>query len=93
MYLIIRIYLDLLMSYLSNTFKYVLNKDNKSTLKNNKCGVPQGYVLENILCVLYINDLPNISSIFKPILFEDDTTVHFSYTYISTIENKIKCCI
>ena len=82
--------LDLLKSYLSNRKQYVFNKDIKSNLKNSKCRVPQGYVLGPILFVLYINDLPNISSIFKPILFTDDTTLIFSDTSISKLENKIQ---
>ena len=55
--------------------QYVFNKDIKSNLKNIKCGVPQGSILGPILFVLYINDLPNISSIFTTILFADDTTL------------------
>ena len=85
--------LDLLKSYLSNRMQYVFNKDIKSNLKNIKCGVPQGSVLGPILFLLYINDLPNISSIFKPILFADDTTLIFSDTSISKLENKMQCGI
>ena len=69
--------------------QYVLNKDIKSNLKNIKCGVPQGSVLGPILFLLYINDLPNISSIFKHILFADDTTCIFSDTSILNLI--IKC--
>ena len=85
--------LDLLKSYLSNMMQYVFNKDIKSNLKNIKCGVPQGSLLGPILFLLYINDLPNISSIFKPILFADDTTLIFSDTSISKLENKMQCGI
>ena len=63
--------------------QYVFNKAIKSNLTNIKCGVPQGSILGPILFWLYIHDLPNISSIFKPILFEDDTTLFFSDTSIS----------
>ena len=68
----------------------VFNKDIKSNLKNIKCGVTQRSVLGPILFVLYINDLLNIFSIFKPILFADDTTLIFSDTSISKLENKMQ---
>ena len=73
--------------------QYVFNKDIKSNLTNIKCGVPQGSVLGPILFLLYINNLPNISSIFKPILFADDTTLIFSDTSMSKLENKMQCGI
>ena len=43
-----------------------------------------------ILFLLYINDLPNISPVFKPILFDDDTTLIFNNKSIINLENKIK---
>ena len=72
--------------------QYVFNKDIKSNLKNIKCGIPQGSV-GPVLFVLYINDLTNISSIFKHILFADDTTLIFLDTSISKLENKMQCGI
>ena len=42
------------------------------------CGVPQGSILWPILFILYINDMRNVSTLIKPILFADDTNLFYS---------------
>ena len=49
-----------------------------SSPKNINISVPQGSHLGPLLFLLYINDLPNISNVFSPILFADDLTINFS---------------
>ena len=44
---------------------------------NNKMSQQRGSLLCPLLFILYINDLPNISNLFKPILFADDATLFF----------------
>ena len=46
--------------------------------------------IRSILLLLYINDLTNISPVFKPILFANDTTLIFNDKSIIHLENQIK---
>ena len=61
-----------------------------SNINNSACGVPQGSVLGTLLFVLYINDLPNISNSFKPVLLSDDTNLIFSDKSITDLKTNIQ---
>ena len=64
-------------SYLSNRSQMVRINDTKSSPRSITIGLPQGGLLSPTLFLFFINDLPNISSNFKSILFADDTTLAF----------------
>jgi retron-type reverse transcriptase len=67
-------YYRLLESYLTNRHFRVKHEDSYSELKFIKAGVPQGSVLEPVLYLLYINDLPTtLYSVTAT--FADDTAV------------------
>jgi hypothetical protein len=61
-------------SYLTNRKQFVAINDVESELLSILVGVPQGLILSPILFLLYINDLPNYSSLLS-LLFADDTAL------------------
>ena len=83
---------DLFKSYLSSILKYVIHNGISLVFSLNQiqCGVSQVSVFDPILFLLYINDITNISPVFKPILFADDTTLICNDKSIIHLENQIK---
>ena len=77
--------LQLISNYLQNRHTIVKINNAFSSPKPLHLGLPQGSVLSPILFLLYINDLPNISTSFKPILFADDTTLCFNNPDLSIL--------
>jgi hypothetical protein len=67
------------LDYLSSRSQYVYFKGQKSVALDVTCSVPQGSILGPLLFLLYINDLSMTSSVFKFILFADDTNVFLSH--------------
>ena len=65
-------------SYLMNIYQYVNINGTNSDYMNVLCGVPQGSILGPILFILYINDMCNVPTLLKPILFADDTYLLYS---------------
>ena len=70
--------LEWFQSYLSDRLQYVLNNNATSSLQSIDFGVPQGSVLGPLLFLIYINDMPSMSTVLSYILFADDTTALYS---------------
>ena len=67
--------LNWMISYLENRLQFVTIDGKDSTTKHMKFGVPQGSILGPLLFIIYINDIPNISTIAKFILYADDANI------------------
>ena len=75
----------LIESYLSGRKQTVRVNGVCSRFSANKYGVPQGSILGPLLFLIYVNDMPNISSNFTPYLFADDTTLCFRGENIASL--------
>jgi hypothetical protein len=67
--------LDWIKNYLPNRNQFVIYNNMKSSFRNILMGVPQGSILGPLIFILYINDLPNVSSKLSFIQFADDTSI------------------
>ncbi len=67
--------LEWIKDYLLNRKQYVVYHNAKSNMSSVEIGVPQGSILGPLLFLLYVNELPNISSTLSCIQFADDTSI------------------
>ena len=80
---------DWIKSYLYKRKQYVQIDDFSSDYQEVVCGVPQGSILGPKLFILYINDICNVSSLFKYILFADDTNLFCSGKDLGILSKQI----
>ena len=81
--------LDWFNSYLTGRMQFTFCNGKRSELRTITCGVPQGSVLGPLLFLLYINDLPNISSKLKFYLFADDTNIFYEGSNLDVLERTV----
>ena len=67
--------LEWIKDYLLNRKQYVVYNNTKSNISIVEIGVPQGTILGPLLLLIYVNELPNISSTLSCIQFADDTSI------------------
>lgn len=78
----------LLKSYLKNRTQYTVVGSTKSSTSPVLSGVPQGSVLGPFLFILFINDLPLITTL-KTTLFADDACLSYAHDSPSHIESLV----
>ena len=76
-------------SYLSNRQQFVTIDGENSSKKAIDYGVPQGSILGPLLFVIYINDLPSISTLAKFILYADDANIIITGQSEEEIQSKL----
>ena len=67
--------LNLLKSYLSNRPQIVSYNNTISNKLSIETGVPQGSILGPLLFIIYLNDIINACSLFRPVIYADDTAL------------------
>ena len=72
-------------SYLTGRSQYVIFDGKVSETRNIMCGVAQGSILGQLLFILSVNDICNVSPILFKILYADDTCVLISGNHLNNL--------
>ena len=73
-------------SYLSERYEITVIDGITSSSSSISHGVPQGSVLGPLLSLIFINDQPHFSSLFKFILSADDSTLSTTFAEENSLE-------
>ena len=68
--------LRLLINYLTNRKQYVVFNNHGTNITGIKAGVPQGSILGPLFFSICINNLINISTKLRSLMYADDTTIY-----------------
>ena len=85
-------------SYLSKRTQHIEINNFKSSTQTITTGVPQGSIWGPLLFLIYINDMPRASSLFKFFLYADDTILSRLFAIIghsasSELINRALSCV
>ena len=80
----------MLTSYLQGRKQCVKVRETHSSFRNVTMGVPQGSILGPLLFIIYINDLPNISTDMACLSYADDTAMIFTNESINSLQKTVK---